>query len=101
MVTLTTEVVEIANKPRTLIAHTHEATDTLIIFHARHSNGDSKLLVFSPDIIPFLKLVLIYPSVLESTGFITQKKNTPLPPQKKKKIDMSKVHNSIGKLLPK
>ena len=75
MVTLTTEAVEIANKPRTLIAHTCEATDTLIIIHARHSNGDSKLLVFSPDTIPFLKLVLIYPSVPESTGFITQKKN--------------------------
>ena len=40
MVTLTTEAVEIANKPRTLIAHTCEATDTLIIIHARHSNGD-------------------------------------------------------------
>ena len=69
------------------VTHANDEDDTLIILHAKNSDGDSKPTVFSPDTDVFLPLLQIDPLIFESTKFITGKEVV------HRKINISKVYS--------
>ena len=68
------------------VTPTNEEAKTLIILHAKNSNGSSEPSVFSPDTDPL---------IFESTKFVTGKKDV------ERKIDSSQVYSSIWELQQK
>ena len=59
--------------PLSLLSHSQEEADTLIVLHAASVNKDTHLVVFSPDTVVLLLLVHHFPSLPDSTTFYTGK----------------------------
>ena len=78
--------------PETLITHSQEEADTLIILHALNVVQDAKLIVSSPDTDIFLLLLNMYPRLPVSTSFLTGRGSA------KRLINLQPIFHSLGPL---
>ena len=70
--------------PSTLVTHTQEEADTLLLLHALNVDSQAELVIDSPDTDVLLLMVHMYPSLPASTKFCTgkgkAKQNIPIQP---------------------
>ena len=59
--------------PLSLLSHSQEEADTIMVLHAASVNKDTHLVVFSPDTVVLLLLVHHFPSLPDSTTLYTGK----------------------------
>ena len=76
--------------PDTLLSHSQEEADTLLILHASNCPNDTELVVSSPDTNVLLLLVHMYPSSPISTVFFPG--NCPT----KRNISQQGIYNKLG-----
>lgn len=76
--------------PDTLLTHSQEEADTLLILHAVSAPHEAELVVSSPDTDVLLLLVHMYPHLPVSTVFLTGKGRL------KRKISVSNIYNKLG-----
>lgn len=73
MVTSGTQTTGNVNIPDSLLTHSQEEADTLLILHAVSVPHEAEVVVSSPDTDVLLLLVHMYPHLPVSTVFLTGK----------------------------
>ena len=90
MVTSGTQTKGNVDIPSSLLTHSQEEADTLIVLHALTVPNDTELVVSSPDTDVLLLLVYMYPSLPISTTFLTGKGKL------KRNISVQSIYNNLG-----
>ena len=76
--------------PSTLITHSEEEADGLLLLHAHTVYRDTEVVTDSPDTDVFQLMVQLYPSLPVATSFLTRKGKL------KKKIAMQPIYDMLG-----
>ena len=76
--------------PKSLLTHSQEEADTIMILHAATVSAHAKLVVYSPDTDVLLLLVHFFPKLPDSTAFLTGKG------RQRRVISVSDIYNKLG-----
>ena len=92
MVTSGTQTKGNVDIPCSLLTHSQEEADTLLVLHAVNVPNDAELVVSSPDTDLLLLLVYMYPSlpICTSTTFLTGKGRL------KRNISVQSIYSNLG-----
>ena len=90
MVTSGTQTKGNVDVPDSLLAHSQEEADTLLILHAITVPHDAKLVISSPDTDVLLLLVHMYPHLPVNTVFLTRNERL------KRNISVCNIYNQLG-----
>ena len=90
MVTSGTQTKGNVDIPCSLLTHSQEEADTLLVLHALNVPNDAQLVVSSLDTDVLLLLVYMYPSLPISTTFLTGKGRL------KRNIIVQSIYNNLG-----
>ena len=90
MVTSGTQTKGNVDIPCSLLTHSQEEADTLLLLHALNVSSDADLVVSSPDTDVLVLLVYMYPSLPICTTFLTGKGRL------KRNISVQSIYNNLG-----
>lgn len=90
MVTSGTQTNGNVDIPDSLLTHSQEEADTLLVLHALTVLNEAELVVSSPDTDVLLLLVYMYPKLPTSTIFLTGKGRL------KRNISVRSIYNNLG-----
>ena len=90
MVTSGTQTKGNVDIPCSLLTHSQEQADTLLLLNALNVSNDVNLVVSSPDTDFLVLLVCMYQSLLISTTFLTGKEKL------KRNISVQSIYNNLG-----
>ena len=90
MVTSGTQTKGNVDVPNSLLTHSQEEADTLLLLHALNVPSDAELVISSPDTDVLVLLVYMYKSLPKSTTFITGKSRL------KRSISVENIYNNLG-----
>ena len=76
--------------PSTLVTHSQEEADTLMLLHALSIDKHAEVVIASPDTDVFLMMIQMYPSLPCDISFLTGKGNL------KRSIPVQPVYNKLG-----
>ena len=76
--------------PSSLVTHSQEEADTLLLLHALSIDRHAEVVIASPDTDVFLLMIQMYPSLPCNISFLTGKGNL------KRNIPVQPVYNKLG-----
>ena len=76
--------------PSSLVTHSQEEADTLLLLHVLSIDRHAEVVIASPDTVVFLLMIQMYPSLRCNISFLTGKGNL------KRNIPVQPVYNKLG-----